>query len=102
MTRISRRTALGTLIGGGLAAGLGAAAFAQHRMRVHTATESQPLSLVAANRASSGNQVTMRIQGSIRIITSNGIPAHTVGSFPSPGNPNRIRAQSHRFEMPVA
>jgi hypothetical protein len=35
-------------------------------------------------------------------VVSNGIPDHAVGRFPNSGNPNRIRPQAHRFEMPVA
>ncbi|MCP3970590.1 MAG: YHYH protein [Rhodobacteraceae bacterium] len=100
MVQFSRRTALFTLIGGGLAAG---AAFAQqHRMRYQTVTQGQPLSLVAANRSVSGNRVSITVRGGTRVIACNGIPDHKIGKFPNSGNPNRISAQSYRFKMPVS
>jgi hypothetical protein len=34
-----------------------------------------------------------------RYITSNGIPNHPTGQFPSRGNPNRIAAQEHKFRV---
>ena len=102
MKHMSRRAALSTLIGGGIAASTAVAAFAQHRMRVHTATQSSPLSLAAASKSMNGNQVSITVQGSTRVVTSNGIPSHRVGSFPNAGNPNRIKAQNHQFRMPVS
>jgi hypothetical protein len=40
-----------------------------------------------------------------RLLVSNGIPDHAIGTFPNPGNPNQIAAQSFRFAValdPVA
>jgi hypothetical protein len=71
------------------------------RMRVHTVTEAQELSLQSARKTVKGNRVSIVTQGRKRIITSNGVPDHKVGSFPNAGNPNRINAQSYRFEMPL-
>lgn len=101
MSLISRRTALTSILGAGVVAGTGLTAIAQQRMRAHTATQSSPLSLVSANRQVSGNQVSITIRGATRYITSNGIPDHPVGRFPNSGNPNRISAQNHQFQMPV-
>ncbi len=101
MAHLTRRGALTTLIGGGIAIAAGVA-MAQQRMRIHTATQSSPLSLVSANRNISGNRVSISVQGAKRVITSNGVPDHKVGSFPNNGNPHSIAAQSHRFVMPVS
>lgn len=99
MTPMTRRAAIGALIGAGA---IGGAALAQQRrMRAHTATQSQPLHLVAANREAGGNQVRISTRNGRRIVQSNGIPGHAVGSFPNGGNPHQIRAQNYRFEMPV-
>lgn len=95
---LTRRSALAGIGASLLAAG---AATAQAR-RIHTATESQPLTLVPAGQNAGGNEVSIRIEGARRIVESNGIPDHPVGRFPNGGNPNQIRAQSYRFAMPVA
>ena len=70
--------------------------------RSHTATEAQELSLMTANQTKSGASVTITESGNQRIVTSNGIPDHAVGRFPNRGNPNRIKAQSYRFVMPLS
>lgn len=97
-SHLTRRGALAGIGASLLSAG---AAAAQAR-RIHTATESQPLTLVPAGQDAGRNQVSIRIEGARRIVESNGIPDHAVGRFPNGGNPNRIRAQSYRFDMPVA
>jgi len=104
MPRINRRALLTTLLGGGLAAAAGATVLAQQRprFRVHTATATRPLTLTEASSSAGRSRVSVQISGNTRIITSNGIPDHDVGSFPNSGNPNRIKAQNYRFEMPVA
>ncbi len=85
----------------GLAAGLPHLVDAQQRppVRAHTATDAQPLRLLAANSAAGTAQVAVGVQGSTRVIQSNGIPSHRVGRFPNSGNPNRISAQSYSFQM---
>ncbi len=35
------------------------------------------------------------------MIEANGLPDHATGRFPNAGNPNRIRAQSYRFTVPL-
>lgn len=47
------------------------------------------------------SRVSIRVEGDRRIIVSNGIPDHTTGEFPGPGNPNAILEQNYHFEMPV-
>jgi hypothetical protein len=43
--------------------------------------------------------VTITEQGGVRTITSNGIPDHVPGTFPTRGNPNTISAQRYVFRM---
>ncbi|MFN3192555.1 MAG: YHYH protein [Aureliella sp.] len=70
--------------------------------RRHTATQSKPLKKVAATKtAGVASQVSIEVEGDKRIIRSNGIPEHRVGSFPNPGNPNRIRAQRYEYSVPA-
>ncbi|MEO1589679.1 MAG: YHYH protein [Cyanobacteria bacterium J06632_22] len=57
-----------------------------------SAPESQP----------SQNQVQVEIRDGYRYITSNGIPNHTTGTFPNPGNPNQISEQNHAFRMTLS
>ena len=71
------------------------------QMRVHTATQAQPLTLVAATQDAGTNQVQISAAGSVRTVVSNAIPNHAVGSFPNPGNPNRISAQSLVLTVPA-
>lgn len=70
--------------------------------RVHTVTKKQKLSLLPANSSSDqANRVSVEIEGSQRVIRSNGIPKHKTGSFPNAGNPNRIREQDHVYRVPA-
>lgn len=48
-----------------------------------------------------GCRVSVRVRNGIRTITSNGLPNTPPGTFPNPGCPNTISAQSYRFEFPV-
>ncbi len=45
------------------------------------------------------NSVSITLSGNQRIVTSNALPSHKIGSFPGQGNPNHISAQSKRYEM---
>ena len=47
------------------------------------------------------NEVTIQVKGDTRHITSNGIPVHKTGRFPSRGNPNSISEQTHRYKVPA-
>ncbi|MFY0617136.1 YHYH protein [Shimia sp.] len=71
-------------------------------MRAHTATETLPLTVAKANRSAGQSQVDISTQGTRRVVVANGIPRHKVGRFPNPGNPNRIKAQSYQFMMPLS
>ncbi len=64
------------------------------------AHESADHSLLVFTAAGSEN-VTIREDGEMRIITSSGLPNHDTGSFPNRGNPNAISAQNHSFRMPL-
>lgn len=80
------------------------AVYAQARrpMRKHTATAAKAVQLNQASGSAGSAQVTISIEHNMRILRSNGIPSHKVGSFPNAGNPNKIRAQSYEFAMPLA
>lgn len=45
-------------------------------------------------------EVSITVEGAVRIIRANGIPDHATGEFPGRGNPNRISAQRYEFRMP--
>jgi len=47
------------------------------------------------------NDVTIKIEGDLRVIRSNGIPNHETGQFPGPGNPNTISPQKYEFHVPL-
>lgn len=47
------------------------------------------------------NRITIEIKGDSRVIESNGIPDHSTGTFPNRGNPNSIREQNYKFNVPV-
>jgi hypothetical protein len=47
------------------------------------------------------SQVKIYTQGGLRYILANGIPNHVTGQFPNQGNPNRIKPQNYRFQMPA-
>ncbi|MDX2108537.1 MAG: YHYH protein [Candidatus Melainabacteria bacterium] len=57
------------------------------------------LALEPANAATTNVQIYE--QGIYRIIRSNGIPNHTTGAFPNPGNPNTMSEQSYLFRAPL-
>ncbi len=46
-------------------------------------------------------EVKIEVKGNARIITSNGLPNHETGQFPSRGNPNAISAQKYTYSVPV-
>ncbi|TWT48601.1 YHYH protein [Botrimarina hoheduenensis] len=70
--------------------------------RRHTATMAQPLELIVADQAPPvDGRVETSQSNEVREVQSNGIPEHRVGRFPNPGNPNTIRAQRHRFNVPL-
>ena len=79
----------------------GAALAQQHRLRKHTATSVQELSLQAANRNAGRASVKISVSGNTRTIKSNGIPSHKVGNFPNSGNPNAIKSQNYTFTVPA-
>ncbi|MEM7423276.1 MAG: YHYH protein [Pseudomonadota bacterium] len=46
------------------------------------------------------NRVSIETRGEQRCIRANGLPNHTTGRFPNPGNPNRIRPQNFEICLP--
>ena len=46
-------------------------------------------------------EATLKIEGGKRFIHSNGILSHKTGEFPNRNNPNAIRPQEHRYEVPL-
>lgn len=47
-------------------------------------------------------EVSVTVEGGVRVIRANGIPNHPTGPFPGRGNPNMIAAQKYEFRVPVA
>ena len=47
------------------------------------------------------SEIKIEERDGYRFITSNGIPDHTVGRFPGPGNPNKIAPQHYEFRVPL-
>ncbi|WP_299042773.1 YHYH protein [uncultured Tateyamaria sp.] len=89
------------VLAGSIVVGCVASGDAQPRLRAHTATDAAPVSPGSARQFVRGAQVSMQVRGGTRIITSNGMPGHAIGTFPNRGNPHRVSAQSYRFEMPA-
>lgn len=65
-----------------------------------TQVTARPAAARAAT-AGSENRVAVTIEGSSRVITSNGWPDHAPGAFPRPGNPNTAAPQSYTFRVPL-
>lgn len=73
------------------------------RGRMHTAVRAGKLDLMpATSQPNSPNEVSIEVEGEHRVIRSNGIPEHKIGTFPNRGNPNRIRAQQYVYRIPAA
>ncbi|MGE0434248.1 MAG: hypothetical protein AB7S36_18465, partial [Planctomycetota bacterium] len=62
-------------------------------------THSHDGTVVYQDNPAPKNEVTIKVEGDWRIITSNGIPDHTPGQFPNRGNPNRISPQQHKYRV---
>ena len=54
----------------------------------------------AAN-ANARNEVSITVEGTFRVIKSNGWPDHAPGAFPRRGNPNTATPQSYNFRVPA-
>ena len=67
--------------------------------RFHSATESASVTLVPATETAGAPRVSIEVSGTTRTITSNGIPAHPVGTFPNRGNPHTITPQDYTFTV---
>ena len=66
----------------------------------HGGSEDQPHAheIPAAVEA---NHVSIREEGDIRLIQSNGIPNHQTGQFPNAHNPNAISVQDYHYRVPL-
>ncbi len=51
--------------------------------------------------APTSNRVSITVEGAYRVIHANGLPDHTPGRFPNPGNPNVIAPQNYNFRIPL-
>ena len=51
--------------------------------------------------ADAKNKVKIYEKDGFRIVESNGIPDHEIGTFPNPGNPNRISEQKYNYKIPL-
>jgi len=47
-------------------------------------------------------KVTITVSGGQRLVSANGLPNHSTGQFPGPGNPNRIAPQNYSFHVPTS
>lgn len=73
------------------------------QMRQHTATKAQEVELVAADQEIRfENRVVITEADGVREIRVNQIPAHKVGQFPNPGNPNRIKPIVKTFKVTMS
>jgi len=53
------------------------------------------------NDAQTGTQTIVTLSGNTRSIDTNSLPNHSTGTFPGPGNPNAISAQSTPYNFPI-
>ncbi len=68
----------------------------------HNATQQTQVELVpATEQPPARNEVSITVEGDLRVITANGVPDHTTGRFPNADNPNRITAQPYRYTVPL-
>ena len=51
--------------------------------------------------ADAKNKVKIYEKDGFRVVESNGIPDHEIGTFPNPGNPNRISEQKYNYKIPL-
>ncbi|WP_197524908.1 YHYH protein [Botrimarina hoheduenensis] len=69
---------------------------------MQTAVEAKPLQLLPADQSPpTESRITIVEEQDARRIDANAIPEHLVGRFPNHGNPNAIRAQHYRFNLPL-
>jgi hypothetical protein len=47
------------------------------------------------------SEVSIIVEGAVRVIRANGMPDHPTGAFPVRGNPNRIGPQRYEFRVPA-
>ncbi|WP_411845609.1 YHYH protein [Roseibacillus persicicus] len=70
--------------------------------RIYSETESKPLELIPADQeAPFESQVSIKIEGDSRIISSNVVPEHKIGKFPNAGNPNTMTEQKADITLPL-
>lgn len=81
---------------------LSAPAQSQPRMRYHDATQARALVLAPVNSAPPAPSRARWTQNGARmILQANGLPSHAIGAFPNRGNPNAVRAQDLRLQLPA-
>ena len=51
--------------------------------------------------ADAKNKVKIYEKDGFRVVESNGIPDHEIGTFPNPGNPNRMTEQKYNYKIPL-
>ncbi len=72
------------------------------RGRYHTATKAKKQTLLPATSVPAvASQVSIVVEGDVRIIRANGIPNHKTGAFPNRNNPSRISAQHSIYRIPA-
>lgn len=72
-------------------------------MRHHTTLGVKPLDLVPADtEPPAAPEVNITVEGDRRRITSNDMPAHLIGAFPTRSNPNRVGPQNYDVALNAA
>ncbi len=99
---LSWETIKTVMLVGAIASGCVLEAAAQGRppARIHTATSTEPLTLMPSDVVYRGAEVAIDENRRSLSITGNGIPDHAAGRFPNAGNPHDLRAQEVAFRVP--
>ncbi len=53
------------------------------------------------SNAEYGTKTTVALKNGTRLMKTNALPNHPTGTFPNPGNPNKIAAQSRTYKIPI-
>jgi hypothetical protein len=71
-------------------------------VRKHTITEREDLNLIPADdKLPYKQEANFKKSKTERLVESNAIPEHKVGTFPSGRNPNKITEQAFKFSLPL-
>jgi len=100
MQPVSRRQVLVA----GLSLGFAVTASGTTALRAFAAEDETAVDVMGnytIRNAQTGCRVTVKVRNGVRTIASNGLPDFTPGTFPNPGCPNGISAQSYSYRLPI-